>query len=96
MPMPPRIKLSHDPEHRLDGYHVKDANSTRRRQALVEAALAKPGADTVANLLKVQRRVQVLSLFFRKSNLTLARRAAEDVAYVRQIRLMVKAALSRA
>lgn len=86
-PKPVRIVLSRDPTHRLEGYHVTDANTARRREALLRAVLRRRNAPRPrATMLKVQRRVQVLALFFKKSRPLLARRAKADAAYLSAFR----------
>ena len=82
--MAPKVKIELKNEASLSryGYHVKDTRDTRR------AALRKAMADrkTRDGLNKLIGRINVLSIYFKKSNPLYAARANEDEAFVRKYR----------
>jgi hypothetical protein len=77
-----QIKLKHIGSLEKYGYHVKDARDARR------AALRKVFADrkTRAGLNTLIARINVLSIYFKRSNPTYAARANEDEKFVRAYR----------
>ena len=82
--MAPKVKIVLKNEGSLEkyGYHVKDTRDTRR------AALRKAMADRKSRdgLNKLIGRINVLSIYFKKSNPLYAARANEDEAFVRKYR----------
>ena len=85
---PVKIVLSRDPKRALEGYGVSDPTAARRREALLHTVTsgATGTRDIHASLLIAQRRVQVLSVFFKKSNPLYARRAKANAAYLSSLR----------
>lgn len=77
-----RIRLSTDPSHKLDGYHLGDRTDVRRA-ALLHAMMSRP---TTAGALAVQRRVGVLAIFFKNSKPAWAARAKSDARFVAAVR----------
>jgi len=83
---PVRIVL--DPRKHLDGYHLTASTAAERRVALLEAA-EKDGkrlGSVRKGLPAVQRRVQVLAVFFKRSKPLYAKRALSDAAYLSSLR----------
>ena len=83
---PVRIVL--DPKKHLDGYHLMDPSTTTRRVALLEA-VEKDGkklGSARRGLTAVQRRVRVLSIFFKRSKPVYSKRALADAAYLSSVR----------
>jgi hypothetical protein len=83
--MPPKqvkIELKHEGSLSKYGYHVSDTRDDRR------AALRKAMADrkTRDGLNKLIGRINVLSIYFKKSNPLYTARANEDEAFVRKYR----------
>ena len=95
---PARIVLSRDPKRALAGYGVTDPTAARRRDALLHAvASGATGTRTVRDsMVAVQRRVQVLSVFFKRKNPTYARRAKANAAYLSALRKKLDADAGRA
>ncbi len=79
---PVKIELKHEGSLSRYGYHVSDTRDTRR------TALRKAMADrkTRDGLNKLIGRINVLSIYFKKSNPLYAARANEDEAFVRKYR----------
>lgn len=77
-----KIVLKHEGSLSRYGYHVSDTRDTRR------AALRKAMAErkTRDGLNKLIGRINVLSIYFKKSNPLYAARANEDEAFVRKYR----------
>ena len=83
--MPPKqvkIVLKHEGSLEKYGYHVSDTRDTRR------AALRKAMADRKSRdgLNKLIGRINVLSIYFKKSNPLYAARANEDESFIRKYR----------
>ena len=89
-----KIVLSRDPKRSLAGYGVTDSTAARRRDALLHAvASGATGTRTVRDsMVAVQRRVQVLAVFFRRKNPVYARRAKANAAYLSALRKRLDAA----
>lgn len=93
-------QITLNPEHRLEGYSMKDPDVTARRNALLQAIDAryrelvhdgaiptKKCSNLRANaILKVQRRVTVLATFFKYSHPEYANVAEKDAEFLRKIR----------
>ena len=77
-----KIVLKDEGSLKKYGYHVKDTRDTRR------AALRKAMADrkTRDGLNKLIGRINVLSIYFKKSNPLYAARANEDESFIRKCR----------
>ena len=90
---PVRIKLSDDPKRKLEGYGLTDPSATTRRVALLSTVEkgAKKTHDIRASMLTVQRRVQVLSIFFKRSNPVYAARAKSNAKYLSNMRKLFAA-----
>lgn len=83
--MPPKqVKIVLSKEGSLEkyGYHIKDTRDTRRA-ALRKALADKKTRDGVNAIL---RRINVLSIYFKRSNPLYANRANEDENFVRKYR----------
>lgn len=82
--MAPKVKivLKHEGSLERYGYHIKDTRDTRR------AALRKAMADRKSRdgMNKLIGRINVLSIYFKKSNPLYAARANEDESFVRKYR----------
>jgi len=76
------IKLKHEGSLEKYGYHISDTRDTRRK------ALKKVFADrkTRDGLNRVLARINVLSIYFKRSNPLYAARANEDEAFIRKYR----------
>ena len=79
---PVKIVLKHEGSLEKYGYHISDTRDDRR------AALRKAMADrkTRDGLNKIIGRINVLSIYFKKSNPLYAARANEDENFVRKCR----------
>lgn len=94
---PVKIVLSRDPKRALVGYGVTDSTASRRREALLHTvASGATGNRTIHDsMVAVQRRVQVLAVYFKKSNPVYARRASANAAYLSALRKRLDAASGR-
>jgi hypothetical protein len=81
-PKPVRIKLKHEGSLEKYGYHISDTRDTRRK------ALRKVFADRKSRegLNTLIARINVLSIYFKKTNPLYASRANEDESFVRTYR----------
>ncbi|AGE55702.1 hypothetical protein ATCVMN08101_617R [Acanthocystis turfacea Chlorella virus MN0810.1] len=79
---PVRIQLSKEGSLEKYGYHISDTRPARR------AALKKVFADRKSRkgLNQLIARINVLSIYFKKSNPLYAARANEDESFVRKYR----------
>ena len=79
---PVRIELSKEGSLEKYGYHISDTRPARR------AALKKVFADRKARkgLNQLIARINVLSIYFKRSNPLYAARANEDESFVRKYR----------
>jgi hypothetical protein len=77
-----QIKLKHEGSLEIYGYHIKDTRDTRR------VALRKAFADrkTRAKLNTLIARINVLSIYFKRTNPLYASRAKEDEKFVQEYR----------
>lgn len=84
-PEPVRIALNS--KRHLSGYHLTDGSAAARRVALLRA-VGKGAGKTGARkaIVAVQRRVQVLGIFFKRSKPAYAQRALADAAYLSKLR----------
>lgn len=81
-PKPVKIELKHEGSLERYGYHVSDTRDTRR------AALRKAMADRKSRdgFNKLIGRINVLSIYFKRSNPLYTARANEDENFVRKCR----------
>lgn len=77
-----KIQLKHEGSLEKYGYHVSDTRDTRRK------ALKKVFADrkTRDGINKLIARINVLSIYFKRTNPLYAARANEDEAFIRKYR----------
>ena len=79
---PVKIELKKEGSLEKYGYHLTDTRDTRRRA--LDKAVADKKTRNALNLL-IQR-LNVLSIYFKRSNPLYTSRANEDENYVRKIR----------
>jgi hypothetical protein len=79
---PVRIYLRKEGSLKKYGYHISDTRDTRRT-ALLKVVAERKSRD---GLNKLIARINVLSIYFKKSNPLYAARANEDENFVRRIR----------
>jgi hypothetical protein len=77
-----RIELKHEGSLEKYGYHIKDTRDTRRK-ALQKAFADRKSRDSMNTLIA---RINVLSIYFKKSNPLYAARAKEDEHFVQKYR----------
>lgn len=82
---PSKIRIDLDPEGKIPGYHVSSSDSRTRRSFLMRSVSGAKRAKP-EDLLRLQRRVSVLAVFFKQSRPLYASRARSDAEYVRRVR----------
>lgn len=87
-----KVKIHLDEEGKIPGYHVASPDSRTRRSFLMRSVGGSKNAKP-EDLLRLQRRVSVLAVFFKQSRPLLASRARADAEYVRAVRAKRIAAL---
>jgi hypothetical protein len=79
------VRISLNPESHISGYHVTSSDASARRARLMRSVGGSTKAKP-ADLLRLQRRVSVLAVYFKQSRPIYASRARADAEYVRKAR----------